>query len=89
MVLKINNYKNKYDSVLFLGTGQIKYKEILKKVKLAAFFTESNFFYPEAKDLHYLRTDIRNTSLRPQLTKNYENIQPLYLRKSDAEENRQ
>ena len=81
LVEKINHCKKKYSEVIFLGSGQEKYKHILKQIELKAIFTSKKYYYPEAKNIFYLLN-------KKKLTKNYEKIVPFYLRKSDAEENK-
>lgn len=79
LVSMINKYKTEFDKVLFLGTGQIQYEETLNRSLLKSYFSGPGFYYPEAKYIHYCRPKSR-------LMKKYEQIKPLYLRQSDAEE---
>lgn len=79
LLIKIKKYKNKYNEILFLGSGQGNYLEVLKKAELKSVFTSEKYFYPEAKYIYYCM-DKKN------LSKDYEKIIPFYLRKSDAEE---
>lgn len=65
-------------TVLFLGDGQKEHHEILKRLKRKKEFTDSSFFYPEAKDIFFLMKGKRPS-------RNYESIRPFYLRRSDAE----
>lgn len=76
---KVNNYKKKYDKVLFLGSGQENYQDILKKCELKPIFTSTKYFYPQAKNIYFCMN-------KAELSRDYESIIPFYLRKSDAEE---
>ncbi len=79
LILKISKYKKKYDEVLFLGSGQENYQDILKKCELKAIFTSEKYFYPQAKNIYFCMD-------KAKLSRDYESIIPFYLRKSDAEE---
>lgn len=81
LLVKINKYKKKYNEILFLGSAQATYQEILKKNELKSVFTPEKHFYPEAKNMYFCMKEQK-------LTKNYENILPFYLRPSDAETKR-
>ena len=76
---KIKNFKKKYDKMIFLGTAQERYREILKKSSLKPIFTSKEHFYPRAEHIYLCRD-------KDKLSKDYESIIPFYLRKSDAEE---
>lgn len=73
--------KQNFDTqeIIFVGDGQINYKEYLRQYISNSIFTNENFYYPEAKDIFYLIKKSR-------YTKEYNKIVPFYLRKSDAEE---
>ncbi len=79
LINMINKYKKKYNEVIFLGSGQDKYKEILKKINLKPTFTFEKNFFPLAKNIYYFMD-------KKKLSGDYEKIIPFYLRKSDAEE---
>ncbi len=79
LLVKIDKYKEEHNEVLFLGSGQENYTDILKKTELKPVFTSAKYFYPEAKNIYFCMN-------KAKLSKDYENILPFYLRKSDAEE---
>lgn len=68
------------EKIVFLGDGQIKYKEYIKSKLKNCEFTDENFYYPSAHDIFYLIK-------KENFNKDYNKIEPFYLRKSDAEEN--
>lgn len=78
LIALINQYESQYREVLFLGDGQKKYQKELTKIKLLPHFTDSEYYFPQAKDFFSLCDDKK-------MTKDYESIKPFYLRKSEAE----
>ncbi len=68
-------------NIIFGGDGLKLYKSILIKELPTAIFTGKQFYYPEARDSNYI-INYEN------LTKNYNQIKPFYIRKSDAEINK-
>lgn len=79
--IDLGNILNRYkENIVLAGDGLVPYGELFKKILSdKVVFAKEELWYPNA-------TDLISLSLNKRATGAYQNVSPIYLRKSEAEE---